>query len=144
MAAQPQKQNSILDNKVVVLGALSFVAALLVIANTQTAAIPMVQNSVDNSKTAKEYVLQAYEMMRSGHVINDARILNEQALALEPKNEGALYSLARIYYILGEHDKSLAAIAQYKALYPEKKTHSLHCGTFKCVRWKSRASTRRV
>lgn len=120
MDTQPNKQQSILDNKIVALGALSIVAALLVVANTQTAAIPMAQEEAQ-STSAQEYVLQAYNMMRSGHAIDDARNLNEQALAIDPQNEGALYSLARIYYILGEHDKSLQAIAAYKANHPEKK-----------------------
>ncbi|MBL4644661.1 MAG: tetratricopeptide repeat protein [Candidatus Pacebacteria bacterium] len=45
----------------------------------------------------------------------------EERLALDENDKDALFSLARIYYIGNQTEKSLAAIAQYKELYPEEK-----------------------
>ncbi len=45
----------------------------------------------------------------------------EDRLALDENDKDALFSLARIYYIGNQTEKSLTAIAQYKERYPEEK-----------------------
>jgi len=110
------KKTEIFDRKLITLATLTFVAAVLVLFNSNAQESTFVEQA-----TAQENVLAAYEMMISGHSIEEARDLNEKALSMEPSNEGALYSLSRIYYILGEHDKSLEAIAAYKEAHPDKK-----------------------
>lgn len=55
----------------------------------------------------------------SGYDLTQMQADFETALLNDPSDEQSLYTLARIYYISGQYDRSLAAIAAYEELYPD-------------------------
>ena len=91
-------------------------ALLLVGSLISTGEAPQGQTSIGNYvEKARTYLSGAYYDVRR------AASLLERTSVEDPASKDALFTLARIYYITGDTDKSLAAIAQYKELFPDEK-----------------------
>lgn len=72
--------------------------------------------------SADEYVAKAAQYISTqAHDLNRAATLFEKALKKDPKNKEALISVARVYYITAQYEKSFAVIDEIKALYPQER-----------------------
>lgn len=65
-----------------------------------------------------DYIEDGHRYMRLEYNINAAKDAYEKVLTFDSENKMALYSLARIYSIVGDYDDAIAVIDLYKDLYP--------------------------
>ena len=65
------------------------------------------------------YIEEGHRYMRLEYNINAAKEAYEKVLSIDNDNKTALYSLARIYGLLGEYEKAISTIDKYKDVYPE-------------------------